>query len=393
MNTAVRKQKLFFCCVNCASVLLSLILAASSFAYEKEINALSAAMSEKIAKADRTSVAVVDFTDLEGNVTQLGRFIAEEFSTALAGAGKGFKVVDRTHLNSIIKENKLSATGLIDPETARKLGKIIGVQALITGTLTPFGENVRIAVKVLDTATAEIIDAARGNIAKTQGIEELLGKGIAVAAVQETEKKEAGSTSIKEAQLQSGTSGTFFDDFNTGPKSDWKSISGDWTMANGKYTVTNINSKTTYATLLKGKKWKNFIFTADITPGYTHNPTYYAFVCPREVTPQEKVCFGMAGNVYDFNKFYWVISKDGNNGEPVGRVEIKTSKKQEVRVKIEVMNGVFTAYINDMKASQVYDTTYSYGSISLMQHYKDWDGGDEEFRIAFDNIKITPLAD
>ncbi len=168
--------KLYVCYV---AILLSLILSVPSWAYEKEINTLSAAMAEKIAKAERTSVAVVDFTDLEGNVTQLGRFIAEEFSTALAGAGKGFKVVDRTHLNSIIKENKLSATGLIDPKTARKLGKIIGVQALITGTLTPFGENVRIAGKILDTATAEMIDAIRGNIAKTQGIEELLVKGIA----------------------------------------------------------------------------------------------------------------------------------------------------------------------------------------------------------------------
>ncbi|CAK8718066.1 hypothetical protein KKHLCK_07230 [Candidatus Electrothrix laxa] len=174
MNTVGSKQKLFLCCVSCTAVVLSLMLAASSFAYEKEINALSAAMAEKIVRADRTSVAVVDFTDLEGNVTQLGRFIAEEFSTALAGAGKGFKVVDRTHLNSIVKENKLSVTGLIDPETARKLGQIIGVQALITGTLTPFGDTVRVAVKVLDTATAEIIDAIRGNIAKTEAVNTLL---------------------------------------------------------------------------------------------------------------------------------------------------------------------------------------------------------------------------
>ena len=135
------------------AILLSLFASSPLWAYEKEINTLSAAMAEKIVKAGRTSVAVVDFTDFKGSVTQLGRFIAEEFSTALAGAGKDFKVVERTHLNSIIKENKLSATGLIDPATARKLG-----------------ENVRVEVKVLDTATAEIIDATRGNIAKTLGI-------------------------------------------------------------------------------------------------------------------------------------------------------------------------------------------------------------------------------
>ena len=133
-------------------------------------------MAEKIVSAGKSRIAVVDFTDLQGNVTEFGRFIAEEFSVALASAGKGFTVVDRTHLQSILKEHELSQTGLIDPQTARELGKITGVEALITGTITPFGESVRLAVKILDTKTAEIIDAQRGNIPKTQAIEELLGR-------------------------------------------------------------------------------------------------------------------------------------------------------------------------------------------------------------------------
>jgi TolB-like protein len=156
------------------------ILSAHSFAlaFEKEVNNLSSSMAEKIADAGKAKIAVVDFTDLQGNVTELGRFLAEEFSVALTELGKGFEVVDRTHLKSIIAEHKLSATGLIDPKTARKLGKIAGVEALITGTLTPFGDSIRISVKILDTATAKIIGARRGNIAKTKAIEELLSRGL-----------------------------------------------------------------------------------------------------------------------------------------------------------------------------------------------------------------------
>ena len=74
--------------------------------------------------------------------------------------------MDRIHLKSIIREHKLSATGMIDPKTARKLGKIAGVQALITSTVTPFGDNVRVTVKILDTETAKIIGASTANIAK-----------------------------------------------------------------------------------------------------------------------------------------------------------------------------------------------------------------------------------
>jgi TolB-like protein len=163
----------------CGAVMFLSLLVSSAWGYEKEIEQLSSAMAEKIAAKGKKTVAVVDFTDLEGNVTQLDRFIAEEFSVALAGAGKGFRVIDRTNLKSIIKENKLSATGLIDPETARKLGKIAGVDALVTGTLTPFGDNVRLTVKVLDSETADIIDSAKSNFAKTQAINELLGKEVA----------------------------------------------------------------------------------------------------------------------------------------------------------------------------------------------------------------------
>lgn len=149
-----------------------------SFAYEEEIKDISANMAKDIADAGKKTIAVADFTDLQGNVTELGRFLAEEFSVALAGAGTRFEVVDRIHLKSIIREHNLSATGMIDPKTARKLGKIAGVQALITGTVTPFGDNVRVTVKILDTETAKIIGASTANIAKTKAIEELLARGI-----------------------------------------------------------------------------------------------------------------------------------------------------------------------------------------------------------------------
>lgn len=162
----------------CGAAMFLSLLVSSAFGYEKEIEQLSAQMAEKIAGKGKKTVAVVDFTDVEGNVTQLDKFIAEEFSVALAGTGKGFRVIDRTHLKSIIKENKLSATGLIDPETARKLGKIAGVDALVTGTLTPFGDNVRVTVKVLDAETADVLDAAKSNFAKTQAVNDLLRKDV-----------------------------------------------------------------------------------------------------------------------------------------------------------------------------------------------------------------------
>lgn len=151
---------------------------AVSTAYENEIRSLSNAMADNIAKAGKKRIAVVDFTDLQGNITELGRFIAEELSVAIAGAGKGFEVIDRTHLKTILQEHKLVISGLIDSATAKKLGQIAGVEALITGTITPFGDSIRLSAKILDTATARVIGASSENIARTKAIEELMGRGI-----------------------------------------------------------------------------------------------------------------------------------------------------------------------------------------------------------------------
>jgi TolB-like protein len=150
----------------------------NAIAYEKEIKAISSALAENIATSGKKSIAVVDFTDLQGNVTELGRFLSEEFSVALSESGKKFEVVDRSQLNSILKEQQFTLSGLVDPKTVQKIGAIAGVQCLVTGTLTPFGDSIRLSVKVLDTATARVIGGSRGDIAKTKAIEELLARGI-----------------------------------------------------------------------------------------------------------------------------------------------------------------------------------------------------------------------
>lgn len=160
------------------SAIFLLLSHSLAMAFEKEIKNLSSVMAEKITTAGKKTIAVVDFTDLQGNVTELGRFIAEELSLALLNEEKGFQVVDRTHLKRLISEHKLSSKGIMDPKTVGKLGQIAGVQALITGTITPFGDSIRLSVKALDTETAKMISGTSGNIAKTKAIEELLARGI-----------------------------------------------------------------------------------------------------------------------------------------------------------------------------------------------------------------------
>ncbi|MEK7698942.1 MAG: FlgO family outer membrane protein [Planctomycetota bacterium] len=167
----------------------------TTVAYEKEIKGISSTITESIAKSGKKTIAVVDFSDLQGNVTELGRFIAEELSVDLTMSAKNFEVIDRNHLKSILTEHKLSMSGLVDPNTVKKLGQIAGVDAIITGSVTPFGDSIRISCKVIATDTARVIGAAKGDIAKTKAIEELLSRGIDMGQVSSSTPSYAPSTS------------------------------------------------------------------------------------------------------------------------------------------------------------------------------------------------------
>lgn len=159
--------------------LLTALVATSATAYEDQIRSESRYLAGQIAERGKTAAAVIDFTDLDGAVTHLGRFLAEEMSVALANDARSFRVVDRTHIRSLLKEHKLSSSGLIDPETARQLGRIAGVDALITGVVTPLGDSMRLSIKVLDSDSAQVIASSSFNVAKTQAIDSLLRKGVA----------------------------------------------------------------------------------------------------------------------------------------------------------------------------------------------------------------------
>jgi len=62
----------------------------------QDMRPLSSALAKSITASGRKTVAVIDFTDLQGNVIELGRFLAEELSIDLLADAKGFEVIDRT---------------------------------------------------------------------------------------------------------------------------------------------------------------------------------------------------------------------------------------------------------------------------------------------------------
>ena len=68
-----------------------------------------------------------------------------------------FQLIDRTLMDRILKEQKLSLTQLIDQDTAVKAGRIMSAQAIVTGSIMKTGGGIELIGRMIDTETSEIV--------------------------------------------------------------------------------------------------------------------------------------------------------------------------------------------------------------------------------------------
>ena len=143
---------------------------------DQRIGELSKQISDGLTENQKQTIAVVEFVDLEGRTTNFGRFVAEELITRLYQTKK-FKVIERQLLNKIVAEQKLSLGGMIDQTSAQKLGKLLGVDAIASGTVTDLGKSLRINARLISTGTGEVFAVASTDIVKDESVIALTGAG------------------------------------------------------------------------------------------------------------------------------------------------------------------------------------------------------------------------
>jgi TolB-like protein len=104
--------------------------------------------------------AVVEFTE-QGNldVPDAGRIVADWMTSALNKSG-AFEIYERLSLDKLIDEYNLQMSGITDVEKIAEIGKIHGVEAIVTGSISKFADTISVTVKLIDTKTSKIIDTA-----------------------------------------------------------------------------------------------------------------------------------------------------------------------------------------------------------------------------------------
>jgi TolB-like protein len=101
----------------------------------------------------KSSVAVLDFESM-GTEDYLGKAVSEIMRTALV-SNQSYRVVERAQINKAISEQKFQKSGLIDDRSAVEIGKVLGADLIIVGSVVKIGNAYTINSRLIDVKTGE----------------------------------------------------------------------------------------------------------------------------------------------------------------------------------------------------------------------------------------------
>jgi len=162
----------------------------------------------------RVAVMNFDYATVQGNVSALfgtnqdiGKGIADILVDKLVNEGV-YSVIERKQLDKIIAEQNFSNSDRADPGSAAKIARILGVDAIIIGSITQFGRDDKstavgggaasgtlnrfglggvktskstavctVTARMIDTSTAEILASVQGHGEESRSGAGILGAG------------------------------------------------------------------------------------------------------------------------------------------------------------------------------------------------------------------------
>jgi len=122
-----------------------------------------------------TRVAITEFT--YGNeFNDFTRNVQDMLYTNLIQ--RGMTVVEREKMEQVLNELGKSFSGIIDSSTAAEIGKMLGVEAIVVGTVADMGNSVDLRTRLVDVEKGAAITAAQIDVVKDPTITKILGNGV-----------------------------------------------------------------------------------------------------------------------------------------------------------------------------------------------------------------------
>ncbi len=143
--------------IGSCALFVVLISAACGWAREDAYTTLATELSTVSETIQNPKIAIIPFTYVDKRQSPAGIVISERLTTRMVRLKK-CTIVERQMLEDVMKELHLEATGVIDAAHTKEIGKMLGVDAIISGSLMDISDNrVEVNARVVKTETAEVV--------------------------------------------------------------------------------------------------------------------------------------------------------------------------------------------------------------------------------------------
>ncbi|MCG2726835.1 MAG: hypothetical protein L6420_11405, partial [Elusimicrobia bacterium] len=149
---------------NLLKIIVGLVFLFSANLKAEPINDLADDLSSQMESSQTIRMAVLSFPYIDGFNSNGSKIVQERLITSLS-PNKKFSVLERALLHKVLEAAKLEMSGLFDEPTTIKLGKMLGVEAVLTGTLIDINDKeTEINARIINTKTGEIMASAKADI-------------------------------------------------------------------------------------------------------------------------------------------------------------------------------------------------------------------------------------
>jgi TolB-like protein len=132
-----------------------------------ELSALAQELGKSVKDSPGMKLAVLAFPYTSEKASEGPVVVQERLTTLLAG-NKDIILIERGLMKKVMEELKLQASGAVDEDTVKKLGKMLGADAVVTGTLNDLQDgNCEVNARVVETESGKILGAASAAVTKT----------------------------------------------------------------------------------------------------------------------------------------------------------------------------------------------------------------------------------
>jgi len=122
------------------------------------------------------NVSVADLTGPGDRVYVGGEYVAKKLGLALMKAKTFPKFMERKEIGKILEAMAVEMSDLYDPKTAGEFGKLIGVDAVVIGTVEDLGNLIDITAKIVESETGRLLAMADCQVKKGHVVKDLLFK-------------------------------------------------------------------------------------------------------------------------------------------------------------------------------------------------------------------------